>query len=174
MVIGTVTKVPCDAYFYVKNGDPKEIMCHCSRSGNIQLSPMGRLAVELCPRSEVLPINTKVALLRATEDQNSKDFTKALCWVTMNELHAANREILLRTTFRAYGTDHRTSGKMQSDGDREVLTIEDTLENILKNCTGERYHSNVGRLMLSCKLSRWERRDLDGTWTECGDPRVSH
>lgn len=179
LVYATVAVVPTADYFFVKNGEPRQIFCHCRQGGSLQISREGRLSVELGEQTYPPSIGEKVVLIRESNNPSNRLYTKAGLWVKDEDWQESKWAVNIHRIYRATAHGHRHDGKYQSNTKSGVVLATDTLINIIANNPWHlsndplkaHYSAEIGGHTLSYDEVRWERLEPDSTWTECGDPR---
>ncbi len=176
LVVATVKRVQNADYFFVQNGEPEHILCHCKQGGNLELTPTG--AIVMTRNQEIYPpsLGDKVVLIRDTNNR-----TKAARWAIKQDWDEVSWAVNAKTTFRAVAYNHRNNGKFQSNTKHDVVLVEDSLINICRqfprnasvDTLKSGFSSKLGPMTLSYEV-RWEKLETDGTWTECGEPRPAY
>ncbi|MCX6719087.1 MAG: hypothetical protein NTZ38_01790 [Candidatus Taylorbacteria bacterium] len=179
VVIATVVKIPTSEFFFVKNGEPKEILCHCNQGGNLAVSDGGHLLFEQDRNRPVYPpsLEEEVVLIRQSNRPGDKEYTKAGMWVPESDWQRYGWAVNAHTTFRAFAHDHRNGDRVMSLA--ELKLTEGVLIDIVKQSPRQidndplqsGFTSKLGTMSLSYQV-RWERLEPDDTWTKCADPRA--
>ena len=182
VTIAKCVRVNQQGWFFVQNGEPRQIFCHVNQGGVLTVTPAGYLGIEHEGSLPIADINQEIVLARLDENPDGKDYTKARFWTTKLEWDAHKWAFRggARVTYRAIAHNHRNNGKFQSNTAREDVLATGMLLELVKSYrrTGDKtedklqsgYTSALGKLTLSYQV-RWERLEANGTWTECGDPR---
>jgi len=168
VVIGTVVRIPTSEYFFVQNGDPRQVFCHVNQGGALEVSVAGRLVLN--QNKPVYPpsIGDRVALVRGSTNPADRNFTQAAGWVPAEDWSWA---VNANRTYRAVAYDHRSNGQFQGNTRADVELVHGTLSEIAAkspkqhNDQLESGHSAIlGTVTLSYKV-RWERLETDDSWT---------
>lgn len=182
LVTATVTKIPNGSYFFVKNGEPREIFCHCNQGGNeLDVTRKGDIVMRVNDAVYPPSINEEVVLVRQSDCTSNPLYTKADRWVPITLWHEVKWAVNARETYRAIGYDHRVNGKFLSSTTHEELLIQGKLLEITKKYNRDSNTDELSAHYVStfggCKYTRkvrWERLCADGSWVECADPRPVH
>ena len=176
LVTARVTDVPNTDFFFVQNGDPAKIFCHCNQGGRLTVKD-NKLAIA---RDYVAPppIGKEIVLIRESNTPGTRQYTKALMWVPVAEWENNRWVLNLDETYRAIAYDHRVNGRFTSKTKSEDQMVTGKLEEILiqfprrdhGDPCEENHLSQLGELKFSYRV-RWERLCSDGLWVECADPR---
>ncbi len=177
VVIATVMAIPTRHYFFAKNGDPNEILCHLNQGGTLQITRGFNLVVDAAEK-QLPAIGGKVVLIRNSDDPFDDNFTLANTWVKFEDWLEKKWVANAHATFRAVANDHRTDGQRHSNSDNEVELAKGSLIDIMRSFPrgaasdklGPSYTTELFGKSLSCK-TLWYKLEADGTWTECADPR---
>lgn len=172
LVFAEVVNVPGEDYFFVKNGEPKNIMCHVRQGGRLDITPNGRLVIMKEGPLSLPCKGDRVVLIRESNNPGDRLYTKAKVWIREIEWHNVKWAVNIDNTYRAIGFNHRVNGQFTSTNKNEIVLVIGTLKEIIGMETRnikERYQSGVGDLNFSCEV-RWERLAGDA-WVECLDPR---
>lgn len=178
VVIATVSNIPSDQYFFCKNGDPHEIMCHKNCGGTLTLTQSGRVVLKQDEQTVESAIGDKIVLVRASEDEGSRDYTKAFRWAPFsdwqNVLWTLERALKMQTTFRAVAFNHRTNQHTQSNALVDQVLKEGKLADLInefhgRDPFGKQIECQLGSTSLVSDV-RWEKKCADGKWTECRCP----
>jgi len=178
-IVAEVQNAPNSQFFFVKNGEPRHIFCHCNQGGSPDITNDGNVVLH---RKKVVfppPRNTQVMLCRMSNDPQSNDFTKARVWMVRADWEKIAWKLNFRTIFRLISHNHRTHGLLNDNHRVEVPLIEPMiLGDIVARFprhprdpySAKRFSAKIGRTTISSAM-RWERQCADGGWAECADPR---
>ncbi|MDO8590974.1 MAG: hypothetical protein Q7R65_03270 [bacterium] len=182
IVVAKVALIPCAEYFFVQNGDPKQIFCHRNQGGALKVNRYGQMFLDQSQHQPVpLPhVNEEIVLIRESLNQSERSFTKAHRWATISDWQEVSWAINANRTYRAIAYNHRNGGHFQKNSNEDVELVSGTLMSIIdkfprlgiaKNdplLSG--YSVHLRGITLGYKV-RWEHLDSDGKWVECADPR---
>lgn len=177
IVVATVTRVPNADWFFVQNGSPEQIFCHCNQGGSLALTQSGAIVMNQNQRVYPPSLGDKVVLV----SDSSQVKAKAACWAPKSDWDEVSWAVNAYSIFLAVAFNHRCNGKFQSNTKQDVGLVEDCLINICRkhphNAPNDTlrsgFTSKLGALTLSYDVL-WSRLEKDGTWTECKDPRPTH
>ena len=183
VIAKVVDRNPSKGYILVQNGEPQKIFCHASRRGiGLKVLTSGSIKMVNQFGDIVLPdYNEQVVLVRRSFDPNSREFTQSSAWVHHDHWLGVSWAVNAHQMYRVVGTNHRVNDAPTENHKVPIYIAQGRLIELViryprdgeKDQLGSVYETRVGRLTFS-QENFWERLEVDGTWTECDDPRPLH
>jgi hypothetical protein len=143
------------------------------------VTEQGRVFLINLGRIEKPTRGTQIVLVRNSEDPNHRNHTSAAGWILKADWNKVAWAVNARKTFKAVASGHRHNGKSQRNTGKDVTLVENTLLSINKEYPRRQdcdplssgYQTKAAGVTYSYDTVIWYRRDPDGVWTECADPR---
>ncbi len=180
VVVATVMKcIPRGGYFFVQNGEPRQIFCHVSNGGFLDVTDRGEILLN--HQTMDIPCKgKKVALVRASDKIENPLHFKAEMWVPLEQWKQCSDYVdKLCSTYRVVAYNHMINNAPAENNAEDIVWAEGILKDLIKEVKGGRIDINgqtcateISGLIFASHIG-WQRQ-VNGKWFDCHCPLPRH